>query len=368
MSAENSKTSNSPLVILTITLAAIFIIVLGMQATSEILSPILLALVLALCTTPFMNWFKKMGLSGGLSLILTLVLDIILVVVIVWLIIQSVDNLAASLPEYEQRFSEIEQSLGGALDNLGIDPEAVKADAAADPRGLIDFAAGFVSGLASGLSNWGLIVIVGVFFLVEATIMPKKVESITKGKPDRTATNLFNLAGGLRQYMIINAGVGALAAVFNTILLAVVGVEGAVLWGVLSFFLSFIPSIGFLISVIPPAIMALVQFGWETALIVVGLYIIINFLVDNVIKPKFIQEGVNISASVTFVSLVIWGWVLGPIGAILAVPMAIIIQGVFASREDTRWVAYLMGSGEEPYDPEEESDKALAEQDASQVA
>ena len=247
MSAENSRTSNSPLVILTITLAAIFIIVLGMQATSEILSPILLALVLALCTTPFMNWFKKMGLSGGLSLILTLVLDIILVVVIVWLIIQSVDNLAASLPEYEQRFSEIEQSLGGALDNLGIDPEAVKADAAADPRGLIDFAAGFVSGLASGLSNWGLIVIVGVFFLVEATIMPKKVESITKGKPDRTATNLFNLAGGLRQYMIINAGVGALAAVFNTILLAVVGVEGAVLWGVLSCFLSVLPSIGFII-------------------------------------------------------------------------------------------------------------------------
>ena len=160
--------------------------------------------------------------------------------------------------------------------------------------------------------------------------------------------------------MIINAGVGALAAVLNTILLAVVGVEGAVLWGVLSFFLSFIPSIGFLISVIPPAIMALVQFGWQTALIVVVLYIIINFLVDNVIKPKFIQEGVNISASVTFVSLIVWGWVLGPIGAILAVPMAIIIQSVFANREETRWVAYLMGSGEEPYDPEEESDAGHA--------
>jgi predicted PurR-regulated permease PerM len=218
-----------------------------------------------------------------------------------------------------------------------------------------------VSGLASGLSNWGLIVIVGVFFLVEATIMPKKVESITKGEPDPTVTGFVNLFGGLREYMIINAGVGALAAVLNTILLAVVGVEGAVLWGVLSFFLSFIPSIGFLISVIPPAIMALVQFGWQTALIVVALYIIINFVVDNVIKPKFIQEGVNISASVTFVSLTVWAWVLGPIGAILAVPMAIIIQAVFANREETRWMAYLMGSGEDPYDEEEEPDEGASE-------
>ena len=368
MSSGNSRTSIPPLVISTITLAAIFVIVLGMKATSEILSPILLALVLAVCTTPILNWFMKKGLSSGLALILTIVLDIIVVVIVVWLIIQSVDNLAASLPEYEQRFGEIEQSLGGALDNLGIDPGALAADAAADPKGLIQVAAGFASGIASGLSNWGLIVIVCVFFLVEATIMPRKVDSITHGETDPTVTGFVNLAGGLREYMIINAGVGALAAVLNTILLAVVGVEGAVLWGVLSFFLSFIPSIGFLISVIPPAIMALVQFGWQTALIVVALYIIINFVVDNVIKPKFIQEGVNISASITFLSLTVFAWVLGPIGAILAVPMAIIIQAVFANREETRWMAYLMGSGEEPYDPEQESNQGIAEQDVSQVA
>ena len=349
----NSKTTVSPMVVGTIMLAAIFVLILGMKATSDILSPILLAFVLAICTTPFMNWFKKLGLSSGLAMIVTLVLDVILVLAIVWLIIQSVDNLVASLPEYEQRFTEIEQSVDGALDNLGIDAGALAGDTAADPRGLIEVAAGFAAGLAAGLSNWGLIVITAIFFLVEATSMPRKVESITHGNPDPVVTEFVNVSGGLRQYMIINAGVGAMAAVLNTILLAIVGVEGAVLWGVLSFFLSFVPSIGFLISVIPPAIMALVQFGWETALIVVVLYIIINFLVDNVIKPKFIQEGVNISVLVTFVSLIVWGWVLGPIGAILAVPMAIIIQTVLGSREETRWMAYLMGSGEEPYEPKE---------------
>jgi len=364
----NTKTTVSPLVISTITLAAIFVVILGMKATSDILPPMLLAFVLAICTTPFMNWFKKMGLSSGLALVVTLVLDIILVVGIVFLIIKSVDNLVASLPEYEERFTEIEESVNGVLDNMGIDAEALASDAAADPKGLIQVAAGFASGLVAGLSNWGLIVVMGVIFLVEATSMPRKMENLLHGEPDPTATEFINLTGGLRQYMVINAGVGAMAAVLNTILLAIVGVEGAVLWGVLSFFLSFVPSIGFLISVIPPAIMALVQFGWETALIVVALYIIINFLVDNVIKPKFIQEGVNISVAVTFVSLIVWGWVLGPIGAILAVPMSIIIQAVLGSREETRWMAYMMGSGEEPYDPEAVSDQDEQEELAQTVA
>ncbi|MGD9317930.1 MAG: AI-2E family transporter, partial [Anaerolineae bacterium] len=316
----------------------------------------------AVCTTPILYWFMNKGLSSGLSLVLTIVLDVILVVVVVWLIGMSLQNLAASLPEYQGRFEEIEQNATGFLNNLGIDQETLTATAeTADPMGLVEFAAGFAGSIAAGLSNWGLIIIVGVFFLVEATIMPRKVESITQGEPDPDVEGFAHLFGSLRQYMVINAGVGALAAVLNTILLALFGVEGAILWGVLSFFLSFIPSIGFFLSVIPPAILALVQFGWATALIVVVAYIGINFLVDNVIKPKFIQEGVNISATVTFLSLTVWAWVLGPIGAILAVPMSIILQTIFDSREETRWLAYLMGSGEEPFQPEEEAEEVTSE-------
>jgi predicted PurR-regulated permease PerM len=97
--------------------------------------------------------------------------------------------------------------------------------------------------------------------------------------------------------------------------------------------------------------MALIQFGVRETVIVVIAYIVINFLIDTVLKPKFIQEEVNISATVTFLSLIVWGWVLGPIGAILAVPMSIVIQSVLHSREETRWLAYLMGSGDDPYEP-----------------
>ena len=109
--------------------------------------------------------------------------------------------------------------------------------------------------------------------------------------------------------------------------------------------------------------MTLIQFGFTEMVIVVVLYIVINFLVDTVIKPIFIEEGVNISVTVTWLSLIIFAWVLGPIGAILAVPMAIILQSILNSREQTRWIAYIMGSGSEPFKPEEELDQVASEEE-----
>jgi len=353
----NTKTTVSPIVTSAIFLAAMCILLLAMRAFSEILAPILLALVLAICTTPFLNWFMKKGLSGGLALVIVIVIDVVLLLGLVWLVGNSVQNFTASISQYDQRFAEIESTLGGVLANLGVNPEDMAENPElAEPGKLLGTAAGFVGGIVSGLSNWVLIIMAGVFFLVEALSMPNKVESVesTVQGDDPSIQRIFRLTAGLRQYMIINAGVGALAAVFNTILLAVMGIEFAVLWGILSFFFSFVPNIGFLISVIPPALLALIQFGFTEMLIVVGAYIVINFLTDNVIKPRFIEEGVNISVAVSFLSLIIWGWVLGPIGAILAVPMSIIVQAILNSRDETRWLAYMMGSGSEPYNPEED--------------
>lgn len=351
----DSESSVAPLVKPVVLFAGIAILLLTMQAASDILAPILMAMVLAVSTTPILFWFMKRGAPRWLALILTMSISVFLILAIVWLVSASVQDFAERLPTYQQRFEEIEGTLGGALDNLGVDVDNLAPDSLAAPQGLLELAAGFAGGIVSGLSNWGLIALMGVFFLVEATTMPRKVHSVTQ-EDDPDVLRILALTGGLRQYMVINAGVGLLAAVVNTILLALLGVEFAVLWGVLSFFMSFIPSVGFVISVIPPAIMALIQFGLPQMSVVIVAYIIINFVVDNVIKPRFIEEGVNISASMTFVSLVIWGWVLGPIGAILAVPMALIIQAILASREETRWLAYMMGTGKEPFESGAEPD------------
>ena len=352
----NSKTTIPPIYISLFALVAVFILVLAMRATSEILAPILLALVLAITTTPLLHWLMKKGAPGWSALTTTIIINLLIILGLVWLVGRSVQDFSENVSVYEQRFQEIQQSVGEYLDEFGVDVDNLAADPILSPASLLDVAAGFAGGVVSGLSNWGLVIMTSIFFLVEAISMPRKVENIAEeSNPD--VQRIISLNQGLRQYMAINAGVGALAAVFNFIMLSIVGIEFAVLWAVLSFFFSFIPNIGFIISVIPPAIMALIQFGVTEMLIVIAAYIIINFAVDNVIKPRFIEEGVNISASITFLSLVIWGWVLGPIGAILAVPMAIIVQAILNSREETRWLAYIMGSGKEPFEPETESDQ-----------
>jgi len=340
-------------------LAGVAILLLAMREASEILAPIILAFVLAICTTPFLYWFMEKGLSGGLALIITILIDLVIVVLIVWLVSMSLSNFSETISTYQDRINEMEQQLGGVVNNLGIEKEDLTSEDSSLTGNLLGYAAGFAGGIVSGLSNWVTILMVGIFFLVEATVMPRKIKSLTD-ESDPGLMWILNLNKGMRQYMVINAGVGALAGVLNTILLYTLGIEFAILWGLLSFFMSFIPSIGFLISVIPPAIMALLQYGPQQMLIVIAAFILINFLVDNVIKPRFIEEGVNISVAVTFISLIIWAWVLGPIGAILAVPMSMVVQAIFDSREDTRWVAYLMGSGSEPYQKDEEQSQLAA--------
>jgi predicted PurR-regulated permease PerM len=145
-----------------------------------------------------------------------------------------VQDFSEKLPTYEARIDEIESTLGGSLKNLGVDVDSLASDPMVDPEKLLGLVGGFAGGIVSSLSNWGLILMTTVFFMLEATIMPLKVHSVAEeGDPDVQRSIRFNQ--DVRQYMTINAGVGLLAAVFNVILLSIMGVDFAILWAVLSF-------------------------------------------------------------------------------------------------------------------------------------
>jgi hypothetical protein len=126
--------------------------------------------------------------------------------------------------------------------------------------------------------------------------------------------------------MGVRAVLGLIAAVLDYALLTVLGVDYALLWGVLSFLLSFVPNIGFTLSLIPPTLLALVESGWQEALIVFVGYQVINNVLDNVIGPRFVGREMKISALLSFLSVIFWAWVLGPTGAILAVPLTVLIR------------------------------------------
>jgi predicted PurR-regulated permease PerM len=343
-----------------VVLAGLSIVLLALREANAVLSPILLAVLLAVSTMPTVNWFIKIGAPDWLALVLTIILNIIVILVIVWLIANSVRNFADSLPEYQARMAEIDEWLTTTLSRVGVDADELASGQIVDPAGVVDLASQLLDGVAASLSNWGLILVSVIFILMEGLALPRKLRHLAS-ENDPAVQRVDRFAGKIRQYMQINVGAGVVAALLNFILLLIVGVEFAVLWALLSFFLSFVPNVGFVLSFIPPAIMALLQFGPLQAGIVIAGYYVVNILVDSVIKPRYIQTELDLSPAVTFFSLLVWGWVLGPIGAILSIPMTMFVQALLESREQTRWMAYLLGDGQDPYQPLPESDVDGAE-------
>jgi predicted PurR-regulated permease PerM len=139
------------------------------------------------------------------------------------------------------------------------------------------------------------------------------------------------------------------------------GTDFALLWGLIFFIFSFIPNIGYVLSLIPPAIVTLLEFGWERALLLIVINLIINTLVDNVISPRYMGRGLGLSTLIVFLSLIVWGWVLGPLGALLSVPMTVMVKRLYLERyEETRFLADLIGQEIHTGRPPEKSDPAAA--------
>jgi predicted PurR-regulated permease PerM len=347
----------SPFVTLAVLLASLAVLLLAMRAASEVLSPVVFAFVLAITVTHFMYRLIRLRLPGWLAFMLTLLVVLAVILGMVWLISSTVQDFARSLPRYALELEGIRLSAGKLLLTIGIDLDSlIASETILAPERLMSLAADFTSQLIASLSNWGLILVMAVFFLLEATSMPRKLKEVA-GSNNPNVQRFVRFSENVRQFMVITAGLGLIASVLEVILLILLGVDFALLWGAFSFFMSFIPNIGIYLAIIPPALMAYVQYGIPQMVLVIAGFLLINTLINSVVKMRYIRSRLSISNLVIFLSLILWSWVLGPIGAILAVPMSMLIQAILDSREESRWMAYLMSDGSVPFRPEADHDQ-----------
>lgn len=183
------------------------------------------------------------------------------------------------------------------------------------------------------------------FMLLDADKFPYKLgKALANQNPLQARINGFT--ADIRRYVLITTWINLMVAIVDTIFLMALGVPFPILWGILSFLLGYIPSIGFWLALIPPFLMALMASGIETALLVLIGYVLINGSVQNLLQPRLMGKGLNISPLAVFLSLFFWGWVLGTMGALLAMPLTMLIKEVFlAGYEDTRWLSHVIASG-----------------------
>jgi predicted PurR-regulated permease PerM len=247
-----------------------------------------------------------------------------------------------NLPYYQQRLTEIVQDVAARL-NLSV-PADYDVSSLRPALGqqalhrLIPLAFDLV-GLAAALC---LYVFLLLYAFGEVFVMPARLRRVTGGDPGRLEL-LRRFGDDLRSFFNINAALGAIAAAADTVVLLVLGVDFALLWGLLSFLLSFVPNVGFVVSMIPPALLALLELGPEAAVLVILAYCVINLLVDFALKPRIIGRGVDLSQSVTFLGVIVWGLILGPGGALLSVPLTLTARLVLeVASGSTRYSALIV--------------------------
>ena len=303
--------------------ASIVIILAGLREIGSVLNIFLVALLLAVTVSPLLTWQLRRGWPKWLSLTITILVVIVILGSVTSLLGVAVNNMVSGAGFYQDKVTELYRT---GLDNLaarGVDISEIRKLEVFSPNKIVAYMTKFIENVFSTFGNFFFVVLLMVFILIEFADITLKAD---RGMfaPNSWQRRSADVTNDLKKYISINAITGLIAAVADFIILIAIGVDFAILWGFLAFLFSFIPNIGFILSVIPPAVLALIQFGWVQCVIVVVLYVLINTVVDNVVKPRYLGKEFNMSILVVFLSLLFWGWLLGAIGAILGVPLTMI--------------------------------------------
>jgi len=344
----NNVTGHSSILKVVLIWAGVAIIIIAMKMSATILSSFLLAGVIGISVLPATSWLIRKGAATWLALLITIGLVFLGVVALIAVIAISILNMVETLPQYQSNLQGLLDSATIGLGNLGLQQTDLEsAISGIDASRVMGFIGSFLGGILSSLSNLLVMLMVLIFFILGAPLLSTKIQAVyTSDNP--IFSRFRSLIHDLQQYVTITTWINFLVGLVNTIFLMIIGVDFAVLWGVLSFLTGYIPNIGFWIAAIPPVLLALLQYGIGKGLIVLVGFIVINGVV-GLLQPKMMGQGLNLSVLVVMVSLFFWGWVLGPMGAILAIPLTMIVKEVFLDAyDDTRGLADLMSGADPP--------------------
>ena len=342
MTPTEQKSGQSPSSRLLITVACSIVIIAGMRAAQSIIVPFLLsAFIAAICAIPLL-WLKRKGISTGLAVIMVLSGILLIGLLVVVLIGTSVQDFSNALPTYQARLQDQMAGIFNWLSNWGININYKKLLSYINPGTAMEVFAGALSSFQAVLTDAFMILLTVIFILLEVSGFPDKLRAALGGKGG-SSEGLTKIAVGIKSYIAIKTLTSLATGVFVAICLAIIGVDYPVLWGLIAFLLNYVPNIGSIIAAIPAVILSFIQFGIGRTLFVVGVYLVVNTVIGSIIEPKVMGRGVGLSTLVVFLSLVFWGWVLGPIGMLLSVPLTMIVKISLEESEDTKWIAVLLG-------------------------
>lgn len=326
-------------------LAAVIVVIYGMQMAKVLLVPFLIAAFLALITVRPMLWMQqKKGVPSIIAALIIVIVIMLILAVVGTILGSSIADFTAALPVYQARLDVIvDRVLDFFVKHLNADASMQNLGDMIDPGWAMGLVASILNSLKGVLTNTFLIIFTTIFILLEASSVGTKVEAAfgrSANSLERPRIFLQNLGRYLGIKTIVSFATGLCAGVLTW----AIGLDFPLLWAMLAFLLNYIPTIGSIIAAVPAILLALVQLGPAAAGATAIGFAAINVVFGNAIEPRLMGYGVGISPLIVFVGLVFWGWVFGPVGMLLSVPLTMTLKLALESDERSRWIAILIGS------------------------
>ena len=329
-----------------INLAAFVVIVAGIMSAKSLLVPFLLAFFLAIICAPPLYWLRKKNVPQLLAVAMVVGGVIILQLALTSLIGSSLADFTRALPQYQSRLQVIVKDGIQWVEQFGFNVTDDIIMEQFDPGKLMGIIGAMLNNLLSMLTNTFIILLTFMFIMLEAAGIPSKLKAMAGGAPD-ALDKYSKITTGVNRYLFLKTLTSMATGLLAWFSLQMIGVDFPILWGFIAFILNFVPTIGSIIAAVPAVLLALVQLGVAPAITTAVVYVCINVGIGSILEPRLMGAGVGLSTLIIFISMAFWGWVLGPVGMLLSVPLTMTLKIAMQANEKTEGFALMLGSNAE---------------------
>jgi predicted PurR-regulated permease PerM len=327
-----------------LTLAALVVVVAGLKLAAPLLVPFFAALFLAILTLPLLTWLEQHRVPRVLAVTLAVLFDLLVLGLLGLLLSTSVASFVEAAPRYQAQLVTLIDRLVRALEVRGVPAARWLEEGLFDAASMIDLVGSTLRGVASLFTDLLLVVTTMVFLLLEVSALPAKLHAAFGPQQVTLLWRYARIRLEVQRYLMMKTVVSVVMGVLSWLGVWLVGLDFALLWGVVAFLFNYIPNIGPILAAIPPLLLSMVQLGLGPTLFIAALFLALHLGLGNILEPMLFGRRLGLSALVVWLSLIFWGWVWGPIGMLLSVPLTVIARIVFENSRELRWIALMLSA------------------------
>ncbi|WP_432452246.1 MULTISPECIES: AI-2E family transporter [unclassified Agarivorans] len=324
-----------------VTAAALIVVLAGLKAATPVLIPFLLSLFIAIIASPVVSFLTRIRIPRVLAVMAVLLLIVSVILLLAGVVGSSISDFRSSIPAYREQLLVHLAKLITFAARFDIDLSMSVVTDYFDPGVILGVFANTLTGLSGAAANIFIILLVTIFMLLEADTMPQRVHDAIHN-PDVRMSQVNKFLKSVNSYIAVKTMISLGTAIPITIVLSLLDLDYAVLWGILAFLLNYIPNVGSLIAAVPAVLLALLQLGPSQALAVAGLYVTVNLVMGNIVEPRIMGKGLGLSSLVVVLSLIFWGWLFGSVGMLLSVPLTMIVKIGLESSNSGHWFSRIL--------------------------